>query len=118
MKQLTKAGKYIYAIPLIIFGVFHFMNASTMADFMLKEWPLATILVYLTGLALVLAGVSILINVQTKLAVLLLALLFLIFIIGIHIPNMASGNEMSMSQMLKDLGLLGGALMIAQTYEN
>jgi putative oxidoreductase len=110
MKTLSTLGRFIYAVPFIIFGLFHFMNAGTMAGY-ISKWPVAEGLVYISGLALILAGISIFLNIKARLASLLLALLLLIIIIGIHIPAIVGGTDkMAMSSLLKDTALLGAAL--------
>jgi putative oxidoreductase len=109
MKTLSTLGRFIFAIPFIVFGAFHFMKAGDMSG-LIGKWPFAEGLVYISGLALMLGGVSILINVKARLASLLLALLLLIFILGIHIPALMNGNQMEMGSLLKDTALLGAAL--------
>lgn len=116
MGAIINLGKYLFAIPFLVFGIFHFMNAEQMAAMA----PGGTIMVYISGLALVLAAISILIGKMDKLACLLLALLLLLFIAFIHIPGMMNAADdmamqMSMSGLLKDLGLMGGALLAAKT---
>ena len=110
MKALSSLGRFIYAIPFVIFGIFHFMNAPQMAKIMPSFWPVPEGFVYIAGLALILAGVSIILNIKARLATLLLALLLLIFIVGIHIPALSSGNNEAMVGLLKDTALLGAAL--------
>ncbi|NND33937.1 MAG: DoxX family protein [Saprospiraceae bacterium] len=104
-------GKYIFAIPFLIFGIFHFMNADAMGGMA----PGGSIMVYISGLGLILAAISIFIGKLDKLACVLLALLLLLFIILIHAPGLGDEATMqnSMSGLLKDMGLLGGALMAA-----
>jgi putative oxidoreductase len=109
MKTLSTLGRFIYAIPFIVFGVLHFMNAGAMAG-IISKWPVAEGLVYISGLALILAGVSIIINVKARLASLLLALLLLIIILGIQLPAVMGGDQMAMGSLLKDTALLGAAL--------
>ena len=58
MNAIINLGKYLYAIPMAIFGVMHFMNADAMAGMA----PFGgAIMIYITGLALVAAAVSIII---------------------------------------------------------
>ena len=109
MKTLSTLGRFIYAIPFIVFGILHFTNAHQMAG-IIKNWPVAEGLVYIAGLGLILAGVSIFLNIKARLASLLLALLLLIFIVSIHIPAIAAGDKMQLGQLLKDTALLGAAL--------
>ncbi len=117
MKSLTFLGRIIYAIPFIIFGVFHFLNAKGMADSMLQNWPFNMALVYISGLALILAGVSIMLNLYARVASLLLALLLLIIILTIHLKGIISVDavlkQMATTSLLKDVALLGAALTYA-----
>jgi uncharacterized membrane protein YphA (DoxX/SURF4 family) len=66
---------------------------------------------------LVAAAVSIILGKLDKLASVLLALMLLLFAILVHGAGMSSGDEAaqaaSMSNMLKDIGLAGAALMSA-----
>ena len=87
MKTLSNLGRFIYAIPFIVFGVFHFMNAQSMADSMLSGWPIAVPLVYISGVALILAGISIIIKLYARIACILLAILLLLFIVAVHLPD-------------------------------
>ena len=110
MNAIINLGKYFFALPMAIFGIFHFMSADTMAEMA----PFGgAIMVYITGLALIAAAVSIIIGKMDKLASVLLALMLLIFVFSIHLPGVMGGNEMSMPSLLKDVALAGGALMYA-----
>lgn len=110
MQQLTSLGKYIFAIPFLVFGLFHFMNASAMAG--MVPLPGGVFWIYLTGIGLLAASVSILIGRMDQLAALLLGVMMLIFALSIHLPNVInSGGEdaASMGNLLKDLSLGGAA---------
>ena len=65
------------------------------------------------------AAVSILIGKMDKLAAVLLGVMLVLFVLGIHIPGVMSGDEAqmmtSMPNMLKDLSLAGAAWMYAGT---
>lgn len=111
MNSIIGLGKYIFAIPFVVFGIFHFMNAEAMAGMA----PGGATMVYISGLALILAAISIFVGKLDKLACVLLALLLLLFIILVHAPGLGdeATQQMAMPNLLKDLGLLGGALMAA-----
>jgi uncharacterized membrane protein YphA (DoxX/SURF4 family) len=115
MKILGAIGRIIYSVPFVIFGVFHFMNASSMASTMLSGWPYGEILLYISGAAFILGGVAILFGFFGRLAGILLAVLLLIIILAIHLPGVQAGNQMSVSSLLKDSALLGAALSYAAT---
>jgi putative oxidoreductase len=114
MNAIINLGKYLYAIPFGIFGIMHFMNADDMAGMP----PFGgSIMVYITGLALVAAAVSIIIGKMDKLASVLLAVLLLLFVFTMHLSGVMSGDEAqmmtSMPNLLKDTALAGAALMYA-----
>ena len=106
MNAILDLGKWFLAIPMLAFGVLHFMNADAMAAMA----PFGgVIMVYVTGLALILAAVSIIIGKYDKLAAFLLGILLLLFIIP-H-AQMLAEDEMQMGNILKNIALAGGAFM-------
>ena len=110
--NISKIGKYLYATPMVIFGLFHFLNASAMAG--MVPIPGGVFWIYLTGLSLILAGVSIIIQKLDEWSSFLLAVLLLVFVLTIHLPGVIAGGEMAqmyMTNLLKDLALAGGALI-------
>jgi uncharacterized membrane protein len=120
MKFLTGSfARILYAVPFIVFGINHFMYAGQMKNYVPSFFPLKTLLVYLTGLALIAAGVSIITKIRIRLASLLLAAMLFIFVLTMHIPGLfkEATMQMAMVAMLKDLGLAAAALMIAGTME-
>ena len=109
--NISKIGKYLYAIPMVIFGLFHFLNASAMAG--MVPIPGGVFWIYLTGLSLILAGVSIIIQKLDEWSSFLLTGLLLVFVLTIHLPGVLAGGEMAqmyMTNLLKDIALAGGAL--------
>jgi uncharacterized membrane protein YphA (DoxX/SURF4 family) len=109
-----KLGRILYALPFAVFGLFHFMNASAMAG--MVPLPGGVFWVYLTGVALIAASISMLIGKYARLAALLLGVMLLIFALSIHLPNLLGGDQQAMSSLLKDVALAGAAWAIADTY--
>lgn len=111
MQTIIGWGKYIFAIPFLLFGIMHLMGAEQMAGMA----PGGAIMVYISGITMILAAISIFIGKLDKLACVLLALQLLLYIIFVHAPGLSNPDSMQMSTaaLLKDLGLLGGALMCA-----
>lgn len=77
--------------------------------------------VYLLGIALVAAGISILAQWQIRLATLLLGVLMLIFVLTVHLPGAINAPDqqssgMYMSGILKDLSLAGAAFFLSSYY--
>lgn len=117
---LACAGRCLFAAPLFVFGVFHFINGAAMAG-MLAGWPFALFLVYLSGAGLILGAVAIVLNRYARLAATLLAVELGIFILALHLPGVLAGGagaQMSVMSALKDLALAGGALVIASHMMN
>ncbi len=118
----TTVARYLYAIPFGIFGVIHFINGSDMAGYVPSFIPGGVFWVYLVGVALIAACVSIIIEKYTQLACLLLALLLIIFVLTLHLPGVIGAADdaamaAAMSSLLKDSALAGGALLLANNYE-
>ena len=117
--SLRTLGHYLYALPFAVFGLFHFMNASSMAG--MVPLPGGVFWVYLTGVALIAAAVSFLIGKKVKLAGTLLGIMLIIFVLSIHLPGVIGADspqamQMSMSSLLKDLALAGAAFFIAGSH--
>jgi putative oxidoreductase len=106
MNAVLNLGKYLYALPFAVFGIFHFMNAEAMKGLAFGS----PILVYITGAALVAATVSMLIGKMDKLAAVLLALFLLLTAFLVHLNAAMEGDA---GGFLKDLALAGAALMYA-----
>ncbi len=108
-------GRVLFAVPIAFFGLNHLMNAGNMAGMVPGFIPGGIFWVYLTGVALLAAGISIIIGKKAWLASLLLGLLLLVFVLTMHIPSVISpdGGHMAMINLLKDISLIGGALLIA-----
>lgn len=111
MNTFLNLGKYLYAIPFAVFGLFHFMSADAMAGMAFGQ----TWLVYLTGLALIAATISIILGKMDKLATVLLALFLILTAVLIHAGPGFEGNQGSMGNFLKDLALAGAAMMYASS---
>jgi uncharacterized membrane protein len=112
MKNL---GKFLYIIPMALFGLMHFANANQMVGIMPDWLPLKTVLVYLSGLGLIAAPVALIIKNNAKLAMNLLGVELLLIAVLIHFINLIGGDAMSIAQVLKDVALAGGAFYIAGT---
>ncbi len=110
----TTVARILFAVPFVIFGLFHFMNGAAMAG--MVPVPGGVFWVYFTGAAMVAAGVAILAGQYARLACLLLALLLLIYVVTVHLPGAIEGNQQAITSLLKDLALAGGALAVGNQF--
>lgn len=119
-KILYSIGRFLYAIPFVVFGFFHLSKGSQMAGLVPPYVPGGVFWVYLTGVALMAAGISIIMNKFTKISTLLLGILLLIFVLTIHLPGLSNPQtmQMAMAGFMKDTMLAGAAFMFSARSEN
>ena len=114
MDGLTKTGIYIFAIPVGILGIIHFIIGSSIAEGLPGFYFAPIFWVYLSGLSLLAASISILTGKYTRLACLLLALLFFILVLTVDLPMLINnGSYTEITMLIKDIVIGGGALVIA-----
>jgi putative oxidoreductase len=115
MKNLSTIGRILFAIPFAIFGVNHLLFLDFYIGTVSSFIPLGPYTIILTGIFLIMASLSIIINKYIKVSTILLAVLLLIFILTIHVPGLFNSDkwQFALIELLKDTSLLGGSLMIA-----
>lgn len=118
MNAFLSLGRWLFPLPFAIFGLMHFMSAQIMADYVVPSYMPAKIAwVYLSGAGLIGAAVAMYIGKYDKLAATLLAVMLLLIILMVHVPGAMAGGDgatTSVSMVLKDLGLMAGAMIYAQ----
>ena len=108
-------GRLLFAIPLVMFGISHFTRAGAMAG--MVPLPGQIYWVYATGFFLLAGATGILTDYDRKgpLAAFWTGILILVFAFLIHLPGMGASG--SMIAFFKDLGLAGGAFILAGSYK-
>ncbi|MGC1298030.1 MAG: hypothetical protein WA869_23610 [Alloacidobacterium sp.] len=125
---LLKSGRFLLALPMVIFGVQHFVFAGFVAMIVPPWIPWHFFWAYFVGIALIAAGVAIMVRREAWLAGLLLGAMILAFVILIHSRLLAQmpGDAFAMNPIFgphpgrlnnacKDLGLSGAAFLFAGT---
>jgi uncharacterized membrane protein len=120
---ISRIAIYLLAIVMIIFGIYHLIHPRNMVVFVPSFIPGGIIWVYLTGIAFILVGLSFITRRMVKVAGYLLALLLIIFVLTIHLPNYLHAGDKDMQDMalinlLKDTALAAFALHIASNADN
>ena len=116
---LNLIGRILFAVPLAMFGVGHLTQASMMTGMIPSALSsVATPLVYLTGVGLIAAAISVLINKWTLWSGLLLFLFLALTALTVQLPGMihAADNTWKMvfmGSLQKDLMLAGASLILA-----
>ena len=113
--SVVLAGRALFALIFIVAGFLHFTSAE-IAFAAAQGVPLASLLVPFSGAMSIVGGLSILLGYRARLGAWLIVL-FLIGVTPMHKfwgvadPMMA---QIQMAMFLKNLSMLGGALLITQ----
>lgn len=118
MKNMTGIGRILFALPFAIFGINHFLMTDYYIGMLTSFIPLGAYTIVLTGILLIATSISIISKKYVRISTLMLAGLLFIFIATIHVPHLINGKETTTTliALLKDISLMGGALMIAGIY--
>jgi len=122
-ETISRIAVIILAIVLATFGVFHFLHPSNMLVFVPEFLPGGIAWVYVVGIAFILVAIALIVHKQVKLASYLLALMLIVFVLTVHLPNFLHSGDPDMRQqslvsLLKDSALAVFALYIAGNSKN
>ncbi len=120
---ISRIAVVILGIVLFIFGIYHFLNPQNLVVYVPDFIPGGKIWVFLVGAAFILAAIAFILHKQVKLAGYLLALLLIIFVVTIHLPNWLHAGDVDESSkafvsLLKDTALAAFAMYIASNSQN
>ncbi len=117
MKYVVLIGRILYATIFVLFGLFHFINLQSMSQYAASQGvPAPTLMTVITGILLVVGGLSVLVGYKAKLGAWLLVVFlvptaFLMHNFWAIADPMQSSNQMA--HFMKNLSLAGAALLIA-----
>lgn len=111
---VNKIGIYLFGLPWLVIGIQHFIYAPFVQTLVPAFIPFKLFWVYLTGTAMIGAGLSIVLNLQMKLASRLLATMLLIFILLVHLPILMNGSSVLINwiRATQDTALMSTAIML------
>jgi uncharacterized membrane protein len=113
--KIVAVGPVLYAAPLAVFGAEHLSGAKFLAT-MVPSWiPAHLFWTYLVGIALVCAAISIILMRYVTLSGSLLGLMFLLFVLILHLPRAIAnpGDRIAWTIVLREIGFAGGAFALA-----
>lgn len=118
LEKLIPAGKYFFAVTMMVFGYMHFHYRDFVATLVPNWIPWHVFWTYFAGLALMAGGLSIIVNIKRHLAANLLGTAIFIWFIVLHIPRAvadpASGNGNEISSVFEALSFSGIAFLIGR----
>ncbi|MBZ5651595.1 MAG: DoxX family membrane protein [Acidobacteriia bacterium] len=110
-----KLGRILFAAPLVVFGVQHFLYARFIATLVPAWIPGRLFWAYFVGVAFLCTAVSIAAQKMARLFAILLGLMFFLWVLIVHLPRVTAtphnGNEWT--SLFVALAMSGGALLIA-----
>jgi hypothetical protein len=112
---LAKAGRYMFAISLVVFAVQHFIYGTFVATLIPAWIPWHLFWTYFVAVAFLAAALSIASNKFTAFAGILLGAMFLLWVVILHAPRVAAsphnGNEWTSEFVALAMG--GASLVMA-----
>lgn len=121
--SVSRIAVIILAIVIIIFGIYHFLHPDNLIVFVPDFLPGKKLLVYLVGIAFILTGIAFIAHKFVNIAGYLLAVLLIIFVLLVHLPNYLNAADADMKSMafvnlLKDTALAAFAMYIGSEARN
>jgi uncharacterized membrane protein YphA (DoxX/SURF4 family) len=113
----AQIGRFLFAIALAIFGIQHFMLIPFIASLIPAWMPGRVFLAYFTGASFIAAALAFAAGKLTRLAGVLLAAMFLIWVVTLHAPRVAHAiaNGDEWCSMLIAVAMAAGGLVVAGT---
>jgi uncharacterized membrane protein len=113
--NLIKTGTYLFAIGLLVFGVQHYMYAQFVANLIPTWIPAHLFCDYLVMVAFFASAISFIIGRLTRLAGSLLGLMFLIWVLILHLPRVTANvhTEPEWTSLFVALAFSGISFLIA-----
>jgi uncharacterized membrane protein len=115
---LIESGRDLFAITLPVFGVQHFIYAHFVSTIVPAWMPFRLFWAYFVGAAFIAAALAIVTHIQGRLASTLLGVMFLIWVVILHLPRIVAshhnGNEWTSGFVA--LAMSGGAFIGSSTF--
>jgi len=117
---LATAGRYIFALSFVIFGLQHFQYEKFLVALVPGWMPWHLFLIRLTGAAMLAAGLAMTFNLLGRTAALGLAAMFGVFVVTLHIPRVLAAihNQDELTSLFVALAFGGAALVLAESLAN
>jgi hypothetical protein len=110
-------GRMLFALPLLVFAVQHFLYAGFIATLIPVWIPARLFWAYFVGIAFLAASASIATRITGRLGAILLGAMFLIWVLIVHAPRVAaaSHNANEWTSLFVALAMCGGAWSVSET---
>ena len=108
-------ARILFAIPWIIVGIQHYLYADFVRTLVPAYMPWRLAWVYITGTAMILAGLALLIDWHRRLVGLLLGTMMLLFLLMVHPSILTSGKAgpLNWTRFFQDIAIMGAAFSLS-----
>lgn len=115
---IPQVPRWLYAVTFGGFGLMHLTMGNDLTGYVPAFLPGEVFWVYLTGVAMIAACISFIIEKKVRLAALSIALMLSIFVFTVHIPHYVASDKTitNLTGLFLDLAIIGGALLLANQY--
>jgi uncharacterized membrane protein YphA (DoxX/SURF4 family) len=114
LDKLVAVGRVLFAAPLAAFGAEHLALGRVIIGAVPVWMPVRLLWVYFVGIALIAAALSLVLGIRVRLTATLLAIMFFLFVVMIHVPNAVRGHDRIIWNVaLRDFSFGAGALALA-----
>lgn len=118
LEKLIPYGGFFFSVLLVVYGIDHFVYIAMVATFVPAWMPGSPAFwTYFCGAAMIAAGIAITLKIQLKLAGCLLAMMFFLWCIMVHIPRVlqvpVGQRELELTRVFLTFGFTGISLLIA-----
>ena len=115
LDKLVAVGRVLFAAPLAAFGVEHLVLGKVIIGAVPVWMPMRLFWVYFVGIALIAAAFSLALGIRVRLTATLLAIMFFLFVLMIHMPNVMADvhKRLIWNVALRDACFGAGALALA-----
>jgi uncharacterized membrane protein YphA (DoxX/SURF4 family) len=114
---LTRAGRWLFALSMIVFGVQHFLYAGFI-NTLIPSWiPAHWFWVYFTGVGMILVGLALIVGMLGRLAATWLGIMFLLWTVLLHAPRVVAAlhNGDEWNSAFVALAFSGASFIVART---
>ncbi len=117
LDKLIALARVFFAAPLALFGAEHFAAAQAISQVVPPWMPGRLFWTYFVGLCLIAAALSLVLTKYVRLTATLLAIMFLLFVALIHLPNVAANpkNRFVWAVAARDLTFAASACALAES---
>ena len=108
-------ARIFFGLAWLVVGIQHYIYADFVRTLVPPYMPWRLAWVYVTGTAMILAGIALLINRQVKLVGLLLGTMVLLFLMMVHPPILTAktAGPLNWTRFFQDLAIMGAAFALS-----